>query len=207
MKHNLAGMLTDLANLHRSAAAIERLRAKHPSFLPDAPPNLVMSVRYSKSEVKADIPDSLSYVVWLQEMVCALWKGNPGSRWLGDLEQVLLTGTLGINSKIPFLQSFNPPPLSGIIGVDWKHRSFAYKPQTLLQEALHFLMQQSPKAKICANPDCPAPYFIAPRSNARYCSEDCLQAVQRTAKRAWWNEKGQQWRASQRTNKNRRVKT
>ncbi len=49
--------------------------------------------------------------------------------------------------------------------MDWKPlRTFVYRPQTLLQEALHYLMQESPKAKICAGPDCPAPYFIAPRA-------------------------------------------
>ena len=190
-------MLGDLANLHRSAAAVERLRAKHPDFLPDAPPGLKFKVRYlsaSGQELSNDIPEGLQYVLGLKEMVCELWKGNPSDRCLGELQQVLLSGQLGISGNSKFVQSLNAPPLAGIIGVDWKHRTFVYRPQTLLQEALHYLMQESPKAKICASPDCPAPYFIDAPSNARYCSEDCLQTVQRASKRAWWEQKGHEWR-------------
>jgi hypothetical protein len=205
-KHNLARMLTDLANLHRSAAAIERLRAKYPGFLPDAPSGINFKVRYvteSGQEIPHDVPEGLQYILQLQRMICELWSGKPSDRCLTELQHVLLTGKLGVT--VQFLQSLNVAPLPGIMGVDWKHRTFVYRPQTLLQEVLHCLMQESPKAKICANPDCPAPYFIAPRSNARYCSEDCLQAVQRASKRAWWEEKGQEWRESRR-NKGARAK-
>ena len=91
--HNLAAMLGDLANLHRSAAAVERLRAKHPDFLPDAPPGLKFKVRYlsaSGQELSNDIPEGLQYVLGLKEMVCELWKGNPSDRCLGELQQVLV---------------------------------------------------------------------------------------------------------------------
>lgn len=32
-------------------------------------------------------------------------------------------------------------------------------------------------AKVCRNPDCPAPYFIAQRNDAKYCSHSCAVAV------------------------------
>ena len=208
-KHNLAGMLTELANLHQSAAAITRLQEKYPGFLPEAP-SFQVTFRYVNSDsgkaLPLDVPEKLHYVLWLRIMVCQLWTGNPDSGCLRELEQVLLSGRPGLSSNAPFARSLNAPPLSGIIGVDWKHRAFVYRPQTLLQEALHFLMQQSPKAKICCNPDCPAPYFIAPRSNARYCSGDCLQAVQRAAKRKWWEEKGTDWRKRQKKQSQQKAK-
>ena len=193
-------MLTDLANLQPSAKAIVRLQQKYPKFVPESPTQLHISIRYVQAEsgeaLPLDVPENLHHVLWLKEMVCRLWKGNPDSRCLEDLEQVLLSGKIGIGSTIPFVKSLNPLPVSGIIAVDWKRREFVYRPQTLLQEALHYFMQASSKAKVCANPDCPAPYFIAPRTNTRYCSGDCLQSVQREAKRAWWDEKGQAWRRS-----------
>jgi len=199
-KHNLAKMLTDLANLHRSPAAIGRLLAKYPNFLPESGHvdhlGRALEAESGEEEMLDDLPYSIHHVWWIKEMVCQLWKGNPDPRRLRELEQILLSGEVGLNSPAPSARKSDPEPLPGIIGLDWKHRTFVYQPQTLLQQALHYLMQESPKAKICANPDCPAPYFIAPRSNARYCSEDCLQTVQRTAKRSWWEQKGQEWRAS-----------
>jgi len=35
---------------------------------------------------------------------------------------------------------------------------------------------------------------ISRRSNVQYCSQDCLGYKQRESKRAWWAEKGEQWR-------------
>lgn len=182
---NLATLLSDLANLHTSAAAIRRLREKWPDFLPEAPRNPTITIQqYAES-----VPKELHYVLYLRGVVQSLWVGNVDAT--KDLEPILLTGKIGF--AIPI---FNAAPQPGIIGIDWKHQSFVYRPQTLLQKALYFLMQNSHKAKVCANPDCPAPYFIGSRSNLRYCSPDCLQVVQQQAKRDWWRESGQKWRES-----------
>lgn len=195
-KFNPAAMLIALANLPTDAAAIALFQEKHPGFIPE-PQGIrhTVTLRSEAGEaVPTDLPENLHHVLMLQSLVRQLWKGNPDARTLSDLEQVLLSGRLGIGN-VPFLKSFNPQPLTGIIGIDWKHRTFVYRPQTLLQQALHYLMQESRRAKICANPDCPHhPYFLAGRSNAQYCSDDCLQATLRASKRTWWDEHGTEWR-------------
>jgi len=163
---NLAAMLTDLANLADAEdATIKRMQQKYPGFLPK---------------------DSRQ-VPWLKTIVQQLWTGNPHPRCIRDLENLLLSGQLGSAGPEPLT------PLAGIIGIDWRHGRFVYRPQTTLQRALAYLMENSHVAKICANPDCRR-YFIADRSNTQYCSEKCLEAARRETKRAWWDEKGDEWR-------------
>jgi hypothetical protein len=44
----------------------------------------------------------------------------------------------------------------------------------------------SGNARICPNPTCPAPYFIAPRTNRKFCSAACRNVVgQRNFKKRW----------------------
>lgn len=191
--NNLAKMLSDFANLHSSGQAIARMQAKWPDLLPDTPQHpFKVEYRTESGETLAiDVPENLHWVLWLRDLIRQLWTGNPNDVTVRELEQILLTGRLGVGAFVPM---FAPAAMPGIIVIDWKHRRFDYRPKTVLQRALYCLLQNSPRAKICANPDCPAPYFIAPRSNTRYCSEDCLQAIQRKAKLDWWNEKGEDWR-------------
>jgi len=50
--------------------------------------------------------------------------------------------------------------------------------------------------RICANPECKAPYFVAKDLRQRFCSEICAQWGQREWKRQWWAAKGGEWRKS-----------
>jgi hypothetical protein len=51
--------------------------------------------------------------------------------------------------------------------------------------------------RICANPECPAPYFIANRTTHRLCNRDeCREWAQGAHKREWWAKHGAQWRAA-----------
>jgi hypothetical protein len=50
--------------------------------------------------------------------------------------------------------------------------------------------------RICANPECKAPYFVAKDLRQRFCSEICAQWGQREWKRQWWAAKGAEWRKS-----------
>ncbi len=52
------------------------------------------------------------------------------------------------------------------------------------------------RLRLCPNPNCPAPYFIAYRRGQRYCSDTCAQPAQREFKREWWREHGKDWRKS-----------
>ena len=44
------------------------------------------------------------------------------------------------------------------------------------------------RARHCANPECPAPYFFASKKGQKYCSSKCSAPSQRDQKRRWWRE-------------------
>jgi hypothetical protein len=194
-ERNLANTLQELANLYTSTRSIQRLQQKWPTFLPIAPVfQIKIENRLSTGEiVPLDVSEDLHYVIWLRDFVRQLWAGDSSDFVRNKLEHILLTGKLGWGGASP-LNFLNAPILPGIVAVDLRHRRFEYRPQTLLQEALYFLLQNLDKAKVCGNPDCPTPYFIAPRSNTKFCSDGCVEEIKREAKLAWWKSKGNQWR-------------
>jgi hypothetical protein len=206
-KHDLATILADFANLYSSAEAIARFQQRWPAFLP-TPPVIALTVEYRKPSgevLSLDVPKGLQWIIWLRDIVRYLWIGHLQTYVASELEQILLSGKLGTTSTSPAVKGMWIPHreglLPGIIGIDWKRRMFVYRPQTLLQEALYYLLQESDKAKVCGNADCPAPYFIAPRTNTRYCSDDCVLAMKRQAKRDWWEKTGQEWRHKRQSRK------
>jgi len=79
---------------------------------------------------------------------------------------------------------------------NWRRGRFEYKPFTDFQQGLYLLVSNSRLAKVCANPDCPAPYFIAKKATQQYCSDGCAQQFQREWKRNWWAERGKAWRTN-----------
>jgi hypothetical protein len=77
---------------------------------------------------------------------------------------------------------------------DWQRGRFGYLPKTQFQSALYELFKKGPLAKICANRDCPVPYFIADRVSQRYCSDACAAVFQREWKLRWHADHGKEWR-------------
>jgi len=62
-----------------------------------------------------------------------------------------------------------------------------------------------PKLAVCANPECPQPYFFKGRKTQRFCDRPaCAAYGQREHKRNWWNEHGQEWKEQQETKRKRR---
>ncbi len=57
---------------------------------------------------------------------------------------------------------------------------------TEFEQAMDLFHRVAAQAKRCPNPDCPAPFFFASRTNQRYCSEKCAAVGQRDQKRNWW---------------------
>jgi hypothetical protein len=84
---------------------------------------------------------------------------------------------------------------------NWKRGEIVYEPQNDFERALYALFRNSGLAKVCENPECPAPYFIAQRKSQCYCGEDCALVYQREWKRDWWKKKGSSRRKQQRTEK------
>jgi hypothetical protein len=123
------------------------------------------------------LTDARSRLRFLTDRAQGLW-GEIGQQLLiEDLREILFPGDLEI---------------------DWKRRKLVYKPQTKIQGAFYYLFQHSNLAKICGNTGCARRFFIGKRPNERYCSDTCFAAAQRAAKRDWWEEHGEEWRAQRR---------
>ena len=89
---------------------------------------------------------------------------------------------------------------------NWKRGEIVYQPLDNFERAVYALFRNSGLAKVCENPDCPAPYFIAKRRSQRYCGEDCASVYQRLWKRKWWKKGGVVWRRKQRALKRKASK-
>jgi len=77
---------------------------------------------------------------------------------------------------------------------DWSRQGrFTYEPVTPLQKALYALWAKSSFAKVCKNPECNAPFFIARRLQV-FCSDDCAAPFRLEAKMKWWNKVGKKRR-------------
>jgi len=193
---DLALILTEFGNLHPSSAAAQRLQKNWPDLLP-SPPQFgftMYSTTDSGDEIPLSVPEDLHYVFWLRDLVRELWLRSSRTGFRSELEFLMLTGQVGLGMDSIVNRFIRTPVLKGIVELDLRHKRFEYRPQTLLQRALYFLLQNLDNAKFCGNPDCPAPFFIAPRSNTKFCSDACLEDSRRKAKRLWWKNRGIEWR-------------
>jgi len=84
------------------------------------------------------------------------------------------------------------PPVAASSALIWWQTPPEMKPVDLV--LLH-LLKAAERARYCANPDCPAPYFFATRRSQKYCSNNCASPAQSEFKRRWWAERGREWRA------------
>jgi hypothetical protein len=86
--------------------------------------------------------------------------------------------------------------LSQVSGQGEIPRPDTYEPPQLTEfERLMYHFQRiADRARHCANPECPAPYFFIVKQGQIYCCEKCAGVGQREAKRKWWNENRVAWR-------------
>jgi hypothetical protein len=64
--------------------------------------------------------------------------------------------------------------------------------------ALLHALKRSHLLRLCANPGCKDPYFVAKRASQIYCSGPCAEPAQREAKSRWWREHGEAIRKQRR---------
>lgn len=67
-------------------------------------------------------------------------------------------------------------------------------PFTPFEEIMLHFERMLDRTRVCANPDCPHPYFFAHRKRYKHCSDKCSVIAQSEYKRRWWAEKGKQRR-------------
>lgn len=67
-------------------------------------------------------------------------------------------------------------------------------PLTAFEQLMVRFQRMLEKARYCANPECPAPYFFAQRRGQKY-HHDCAWYGRREAKRRYWHETGKKDRS------------
>jgi hypothetical protein len=71
-------------------------------------------------------------------------------------------------------------------------------PPSFCESAMLQLVRFARLTKLCVNPGCQTPYFLASRQSQQYCSEPCALPAQRKSQRKWWAANGPDWRRSRR---------
>jgi hypothetical protein len=72
---------------------------------------------------------------------------------------------------------------------------------------LFLLDETRGKTGVCANPNCPAPYFLKHRRTQKICEQgECVAWAQRQYALRWWNREGKGRRAKKRAKSHRRTK-
>lgn len=190
----LLGALRDVANVRDDDGASRFLR-QSPEFL-----------RASKS--RFEIPETR--VRLLTMLLAEIWRGTSvGASILlallvvDDLDEAILSAVRfyptqqrdGWNIGPAALA---PVPLTNIenhFRLVWARQGqFRYEPTTALQKAVYVLWAKSSLAKVCRNPDCPAPFFIGRRIQQQYCGDECAAPFRLEAKNKWWNTVGKKRR-------------
>lgn len=200
--------LQELANLRDDPAAFERFARSRPGFIyvPES------DLPYRLAEPVTGIPNLPNRFIHMwqrRQDLREVWRGNTGK-----LKAFLSPGVppeeLPREELIAYVSKDEsetagewawPPQVE----LDWLRSQFVYTPTTEFQRAVYELFRRSAFAKVCANPDCPAPYFVAHKTAQRYCMYECAQVFQREWKRRWWKERGKQWRQKRTRGKRRKT--
>jgi len=197
----LLGGLHELANLRDEVKAVEHFIQHWPSIA-EQPESFPQG--FSLARQGSRLPKPLEYVLVLRNRLREVWTGGPEansiltaffltSSPITDLWRPLppvidtLVESVDVVGSLPS----HPLPSKGRFEADWRRAGFVYRPETQLQKALHLLLQSSARAKLCANPECPAPYFIAKKSGVRYCSTECSLPLEQCRAQAAGKGKGE----------------
>jgi hypothetical protein len=156
---------------------IERAENPITSLTPGVPPR-VYPLSGETFRILRPTSDPLKWVDYKEPEILRL-RNVLRDAWRGGLNaNQSVEELLGLHSEF---RSVSP---------DWRRASFVFHPHNEMQAACYALLLNSNRARFCANPDCPAPYFIAKRTTQRYCSPDCLKPFQKQWKLDWWNREG-----------------
>jgi hypothetical protein len=174
------GMVIELANMESTEMALQAFCKKYDLGRELASPGFPMAFRHHPR-----LPNPSIRVAFLRDLAQRLWAGGGDAGGIEILEDYLFR-----------------LPMDGVasvkedhVRVDWRRQKLSYEPQTKLQAAFYYLLQHSNLAKVCGNRDCARRYFIGKRANERYCTDACFAQAQRSAKKDWWDEHGEDWRA------------
>jgi hypothetical protein len=190
-EHELIRGLVELANLRDDPAAFERFH-KQWHILADV---------YEETEGthhihETEIPSRFWLIFDRREGLRDIWKHEQGpADSLKDFlvpedppEELRAKGYVGARDNESG-QLWGSP-----FTLDWERSLIVYQPKTEFQRAVYALFRKSELAKVCRNPNCPAPFYVARKTTQRYCSDKCAEVFQQEWKRKWWAEHGEEWR-------------
>ncbi len=136
-------------------------------------------------------------LVWASKLFKKIWNQELSTAEIEDqLELVLGMNVIEQNGEHVYLRP--------AMGVDWTGSRIRVKVRDLFDSLAVTLLVNSKRLRICANKACPARYFIARRSDQKYCPGDCVQIGQAESKKRWWKESGGEWLQSRKKSKRQR---
>jgi hypothetical protein len=196
----LERFLVELANLKAGVDAARRLRERFAAFIPGHDPEWVADL--------LDKPRAVGLREQIDRIPNMTVEEIGENAWVGTLK--LMLGDLwtepdyrqkewGVFAFRYALYKWGDNSLRGdnLFKILYEpEKRFRVPPPTPFELALAHFLKAGDRARYCANPECPAPYFFVTRKNQRYCSEICAGPAQRELKRKWWAEHGEEWRAA-----------
>ena len=203
----LLDALVDLANLRDDEASFKRLEAKWSGFVRVDERERPFWNSVLRSVGPSFLSTQFHHMYRRREAVRRIWRGDSEMLVLVLLPEVPPEESTDQEKYVEKVDAKGLPidlARPSQVRFDWQRGQLVYEPLTEFQRSLYALFQRSALAKVCANGDCPAPYFIATKVSQRYCSEKCAEVFQRKWKRQWWTEHGDDWRRSRRRPRQRR---
>jgi hypothetical protein len=189
-------LLTGIANLRADKALFSWLKAHFPYVLEDVDVWFVRHLAMNAEEEDYDpsCPDEdliLRYwLVPLKQTLRALWMVQDKMTRKWGMFRISQNWFLqGRRDLIRFPRA-NDSDLLGALRAPGKA-------ERLLSE----LVDRFEMARLCLNPQCDTPYFIATQHQQKYCSDGCARFGKRESQRKYWAEKGGSRRASRRSKK------
>lgn len=200
----------ELANLQVDIDAARRFRERFAAFIPPHDERWLAGLLERDEEIAKQV-FRLSNSVPLEEMEESAWVVTL-KRMLDDLwtEPDSRQKEWGVFAFRYTLYKWGDHTLAGdnLFKILYEpEKRFRVPPPTPFEQALSYLVKAGDRARYCANPECPAPYFFVKRKNQRYCSEICAAPAQRELKRKWWAKHGEEWRKSRTVKKTVKGKT
>jgi hypothetical protein len=172
-------IVIELANMESTEMASQAFCKKYDLGRELASPGFPLAFRHHPR-----LPDLATRVAYLRDLAQRLWGGGGDAGGIEILEDFL------------FRFPVETRAVEDRVRVDWRRQKLTYEPQTKLQAAFYYLLQHSNLAKVCGNRGrgCARRHFIGKRANERYCTDACFAQAQRSAKKEWWDEHGEEWR-------------
>jgi len=180
----LLSALQEFANSGTEPKRVTYFRNRWPGFLDDL---VYTGYKISIGPPGADPADlerSAQREVWPMWRLFEEFRGLVREAWIGNETILGILLRVGIEEE----------RTENRIAPDWRRSGFRYEPRTNFQAAIYELLKHSRQTRVCANPDCPAPYFLTTDPRRKFCSEECTQPAQKEWRRTWWKKHGPEWR-------------